>query len=133
MTATSSTPIDNIFTNNIGDKNPSVQGLFITDISDHFPVFYIAKQMEIKENDTYVYKRLYSSRYKENVCLAMSNIRWDEISRATDTQQAFDIFHKHLIEMYNKHFPTIRIKRKYNNKKPWLSEGLKDKFHQTKE
>ena len=55
---------------------------------------------------------------RENVCLLMSNIRWDEISRATDTQQAFDTFHKHLIEMYNKHFPKIRIKRKYKNKKP---------------
>ena len=130
VTATSATLIDNIFTNNIGDKNHSVQGLFITDISDHFSVFHIAKQMEIKENDTYVYKRLYSSRNRENFCLAMSNMRWDEISRATDTQQAFDKFHKHLIEMYNKHFPKIRITRKYNNKKPWLSEGLKNSIKQ---
>ena len=54
MTATSATLIDNTFTNNIGDINHSVQGLFITDISDHLPVFHNAKQMEIKENDTYV-------------------------------------------------------------------------------
>ena len=58
VTATSATLIDNIFTNNIGDINHFVQELFITDISDHFPVFHIAKQMEIKENDAYVYKRL---------------------------------------------------------------------------
>ena len=49
MTATSATLIDNIFTNNIDDINHSVQGLFITDISDYFLVFHIAKQMEIKE------------------------------------------------------------------------------------
>ena len=125
MTATSATLIDNIFTKNIGDINHSVQGLFITDISDYFLVFHIAKQMEIKENDTYVYKMLYSSRNRENLCLAMGNIRWDEISWATDTQQAFDTFHKHLIEMCNKHFPKIRMKRKYNNRKPWLSEVWK--------
>ena len=130
VTATSATLIDNIFTNNIGDVNHSVQGLFITDISDHFLVFHIAKQMEIKENDTYVYKRLYNSRNRENFCVAMSNIRWDEISRATDTQQDFDTFHKHLIEMYNKHFPKIRIKGKYTNKKPWLSECLKNSIKQ---
>ena len=105
----SATLIDNIFTNNIGDINHSVQGLFITDISDHFPVFHIAKQMEIKENDAHVYKKLYRSRNKDNFCLAMSKIGWDEINRATDTQQAFDTFHRHLIEMYNKHFPKIRI------------------------
>ena len=68
VTATSATLIDNIFTNNIGDMNYSVQGLFITDISDHFPVCHIAKQMEIKENNTYVYKRFYSSRRKLLSC-----------------------------------------------------------------
>ena len=51
----SATLIDNIFTNNIGDMNYSIQGLFITDISDHFPVFHIAKQMEIEEKDAYIY------------------------------------------------------------------------------
>ena len=130
VTATSATLIDNIFTNDIGDINHSVQGLFITDISDHFPVFHIAKQMEIEEKDAYIYKRLYGSQNKDNFCHAMSNISWDEISRATDTQQAFDTFHKHLVEMYNKHFPKIRVKKKYNNRKPWLSEGPKNSIKQ---
>ena len=130
VTATSATLIDNIFTNDIGDINHSVQGLFITDISDHFPVFHIAKQMEIEEKDAYIYKRLYGSQNKDIFCHAMSNISWDEISRATDTQQAFDTFHKHLVKMYNKHFPKIRVKKKYNNRKPWLSEGLKNSIKQ---
>ena len=86
--------------------------------------------MEIKEKDTYIFKSLYSFQNKENFCQAMSNIIWDEISRSRDTQQAFDTFHKHLVEIYNKHFPKIRIKRKYNNRKPWLSEGLKNSFKQ---
>ena len=130
VTATSATLIDNIFTNDIGDINNSVQVLFITDISDHFPVFHIARQMEIKEKDTYIFKRLYSFQNKENFCQAMSNISWDKISRSRDTQQAFDTFHKHLVEIYNKHFPKIRRKRKYNNRKPWLSEGLKNSIKQ---
>ena len=130
VTATSATLIDNIFTNDIGDINHSVQELFITDISDHFPVFHIAKQMDIEEKDAYIYKRLYGSQNKDNFRHAMSNISWDEISRATDTQQAFDTFHKHLVKMYNKHFPKIRVKKKYNNRKPWLSEGLKNSIKQ---
>ena len=88
------------------------------------------RQMEIKEKDTYILKGLYSFQNKENFCQAMSNISWDEISRSRDTQQAFDTFHKHLVEIYNKHFPKIRIKRKYNNRKPWLSEGLKNSIKQ---
>ena len=126
VTATSATLIDNTFTNDIGDihVNYSVQGLFMTDISDHFPVFHVVKQMEIEEKDAYIYKRLYSSQNKDSFCDAMSNISWFEISRATDTQQAFDTFHKHLVDMNNKHFPKIRVKKKYNNRKTWLSEGL---------
>ena len=31
----------------------------MTDISDHFPVFHIAKQMEIEEKDAYVYICIY--------------------------------------------------------------------------
>ena len=46
--ATSSTLIDKIFTNNIGDMHQSVHGLFIVDASDHFPVSPIAKQIVIK-------------------------------------------------------------------------------------
>ena len=94
-------------------------------MSDHFPVLDIGKQMEIKENFlyAYVYKSLHSSRNKKTQCHAMSNIRWDEISRATDTQLAFYTFHKRLVEMYNDHFPKIKIKRKCT-KKTWLPEGL---------
>ena len=32
--------------------------------------------------------------------------------------------------MHNKHFPKIRVKNKYNNRKPWLSEGLKTSIKQ---
>ena len=59
VTATSATLIHNIFTNYIVDIKQSGQGLFITDISDKFPVFHIARQMEINENDTCIFKRLY--------------------------------------------------------------------------
>ena len=34
--------------------------------------------------------------------------------------------------MYNKYFPKLRIKRKNNNKKPWLIEGLKKFIKQKK-
>ena len=56
---------------------------------------------------------------------AVNTTNWDEIDRATDTQQAFDLFHSQLTELYNKHFPKVRMKKKYSNRTPWLSEGLK--------
>ena len=32
--------------------------------------------------------------------------------------------------MYNKYFPKNRVKHKYNNRNPWLSEGLKNSIKQ---
>ena len=38
------TAFDNIFTNNILDVSTSLQGLFVTDVSDRFPIFHINQQ-----------------------------------------------------------------------------------------
>ena len=126
VTATSATLIDNIFTNYLEDIGHSIQGLFITDVSDHFPIFHVSRGMQMSDVDTHICRRLYSLRNKEEFCHAISTTNWDEINRATDTQQAFDLFHNRLTELYNRHFPKVRIKKKYNNRKPWLSEGLKN-------
>ena len=64
---------------------------------------------------------------------AISTTNWGEINRATDTQQAFDLFHNRLTELYNRHFPKVRINNKYNNRKPWLSEGLKNSIRHRNE
>ena len=126
VTATSATLIDNIFTNNLIDISSSLQGLLVTDITDHYPVFHIDRQTCVKEAEVFVYKRLFSSKHKNDFYHALSVTDWNEIYRASDTQCAYDLFHDHLLELYNKHFPKIRTKKKYNNRKPWLSEALKN-------
>ena len=98
----------------------------MTDVSDHFPIFHVSRGMQMSDVDTHIGRRLYSLRNKEEFCHDISTTNWDEIDRATGTQQAFDIFHNRLTDLYNRHFPKVRIKKKYNNKKPWLFEGLKN-------
>ena len=116
VTATSGTLIDNIFTNNLIDISISFQGLLVTDIRDHYPVFHIDHQTCMKEAEVFVYKRLFSSKHKNDFYHALSVTDWNEIYRASDTQCAYDLFHDHLLELYNKHFPKIRTKKKYNNR-----------------
>ena len=111
VTATSATLIDNIFTNNLMDISHSLQRLFITDVSDHFPIFHVSRRMQMSDVDVYMYKRLFSLKNKEEFYHAVNTTNWDEIDRATDTQQAFDLFHSQLTELYDKHFPKVRIKR----------------------
>ena len=50
ITNSSATLIDNIFTNQFSSQlGESLQGILLTDISDHYPVFYIAKKKKKKK------------------------------------------------------------------------------------
>ena len=63
VTISSATIIDNIFTNQFSSQlGESLQGILLTDISDHYPVFYIAKSMANKKVNTSVSKRSYSNK-----------------------------------------------------------------------
>ena len=43
----------------------------------------------------------------------------------TEAQNAFSMFHSTFTKLFNQHFPKRKIKIKYNNRKPWLTDGLK--------
>ena len=49
ITASSATLIDNIFTNHIENLDHSTQGLLVTDILDHYPIFHINNRSCIGE------------------------------------------------------------------------------------
>ena len=58
VTNSSATVIDSIFTNTFSSQvGESLQGILLTDISDHYPVFYIAKSTTNKKVSTSVSKR----------------------------------------------------------------------------
>ena len=62
ITQNSATIIDNIFTNNIREPECSHNGILVTDISDHFPIFHIGKNTQIAQTgDTYISSRNYSN------------------------------------------------------------------------
>ena len=49
FTVTSATLIDNIFTNCLENRSHSVQGLMVTDISYHYPIFHVIRQVKAKD------------------------------------------------------------------------------------
>ena len=51
ITATSATLIDNIFTNYLVNCGDSCQGLLVTDVTDHYPIFHINRQMITEESE----------------------------------------------------------------------------------
>ena len=127
VTNSSATIIDNIFTNKLSSQiGESLQGILLTDISDHYPVFYIAKSMANKKVNTLVSKRSYSNKNKRKFLEAISLIDWTEVYSAADTQSAFTLFHGKLREVHDSCFPVRMTNKIYYTRKPWLTECLRD-------
>ena len=55
----------------------------------------------------------------------ISEVDWTEICNIPDTQDSFDLFYSKLISLHEKCFPKIKIRKKYFNRKPWLSDALR--------
>ena len=100
--------LDNIFTNNILDVSTSLQGLFVTDQSDHYHILHIDRQMKVKETE--MFKRTFSLSNRDLFWRPLSETDWSEIYMTPDTQKYFDQFHNHLITLYNRCFPRTRVK-----------------------
>ena len=129
ITASTASIIDNIFTNNQPALINSSQGILMTDITDHFPVFHISNDIIRSPNDvdenTYIVKRSFTDRNKLTFQDELAKIDWNSIYTIENAQEAFSAFHVKLYDIFNKCFPKRRILVKYNNRKPWLTDELK--------
>ena len=126
VTANSATLIDNIFTNHFDCSLQSSEGMFVTDITDHYPVFHINHQIFASETEIYMERRLYNQRNKQAFLQVLQETDWSDIFNIPGTQSCFNTFHGKLVSLLNKSFPKVRIKKRYNNRKPWLSDALRN-------
>ena len=58
----------------------------------------------------------------------LSHTNWEFILNLTDTQRAFSEFHTLYKRHFETAFPVIKVRFQYNNRKPWLSEPLRDQI-----
>ena len=58
----------------------------------------------------------------------LGEVDWQSVFSLTSTNPSFDCFHTILKQLHNKHFPKMKLKLRYNNNKPWLSDDLKDEI-----
>ena len=125
ITPHSATIIDNIFTNNHEALIKSYQGILVTDLSDHFPVFHINQTLISVEQDVFIVKRSFTAKNKHAFLEDPGAVDWQPIYNSSGTQAAFSQFHQKLLGLYDKNSPKRKIKLRYNNRKLWLSEGLR--------
>ena len=90
ISSNSATLIDNIMTNCLDNLNSSINGILVTDISDHYPVFHVNCSLTVEEFDTCSVRRVYSERSKQAFAEAISETNCCEIYNASDTQESFE-------------------------------------------
>ena len=128
ITSEGATLIDNIFTNDIDCTNTRCNGLLITDISDHLPVFVICNR-EIKRNNVKTVKYIRSTNNECITALKQDLLlqNWSCVYDGSDVNESYDKFLNIFNDLYNKNCP---VKRKvfHNNvnkdMKPWFTKGL---------
>lgn len=124
ITYDTATLIDNIFSNVMSDTN-MINGIFYTNITDHFPVFSIQCCERIPLSPSVRKMRSYSSKNIEGFLQKLKQCSWDEVTGLSDGKQAFDVFYKKFGTMFDRYFPLKTTKQGYKHKHQWLTEGLK--------
>ena len=120
----SATIIDNIFTN-CRDFECTFSGILYTDISDHFPVFYINNLQNETDGNTCILRRSHSNKNIESFKNELQAVSWNDVLEIIDPQVAYTTFFRKLSSIYNKCFPLRKTKSTYYNKKPWLTNTMK--------
>ena len=124
VTSRSATLIDNVFANDVMNEN-SLNGILYTDVSDHFPVFYIDYSCIVPSEPHIFKKRIYSQKNIDLFSQSLKRHDWSDIMTLNDPQMAYTCFYNHFYEIYEECFPVRTFKNGYKNRKMWLTEGLK--------
>ena len=126
VTKNTATLIDHILTNNFDVSTNHTQGIICSDISDHYAIFHISEHQNASESEpNYVVNR--DMRHQNIVRFSeeIEGINWDNVVDKQNAQEAYSAFHEIITEKYNLCFPTRKCKKRYYNKKPWLTSALK--------
>ena len=124
--------IDNIFTNHYDVKHQLYQGIFLMDISDHYGIFHIM-DTQCTTNDSSQLLRVNNESMIEKYKDCISNTDWT----ALNVYENCETYYKHFIDefrnIYDHVFPVIKVKKRYRNRLPWLTPGLKESIkHENK-
>ena len=125
ITMETATLIDNIFCNAI-INNTYFSGIIPADISDHYPVFTIQLTSHINDGPVTVRTRIINNVSMTNFRQQLLAADWNHVLNKNNPQQAFTVFYDLFSKLYNQSFPVKVIKKGYTNRKPWLTNGIKN-------
>ncbi len=125
ITSKSATLIDNIFTNS---KYNQTSGIFMTDLSDHLPIFICTdlKTKKVVENND-VYVRHFTKENIEHFKKELNSVDWNVQCISTNVNNSYSNFIKKFNELFDKCIPLKKKSsqpRKGKPHSPWISSSL---------
>lgn len=125
ITSSSATLIDNIFTN-FSDSICLLNGLLLSDISDHLPIFCISSYIAKDKSPIVIKKRSFSEQNVSRFIFEVDRVDWSAVREHNQCQDAFSLFYNLFKEIYDSCFPLKPVRLdSYKNRKSWLTGGLK--------
>ena len=126
VTDHSATLIDRICVNCYENNVSMYQGVIVTDVRDCYPIFRIAhfEKLRSLKDDYHLTCKMNLKNY-ETFKLIISRYNWSNVTNYNTCQNAFPLLYDNIRSLFDKSFPVVRVKKRYNNKIPWLTESLK--------
>ena len=124
-TVNTATLIDNIYTNKYHINDNIRQGISVTDISDHYMIFHISEKCS-PDIEEYQLIRLVNETRMTKCKERILDTDWSVLDVYDTCESYFSSFMNIFKSIYNESFPVMKTKRKYRNRLPWLTSGLKE-------
>lgn len=116
--------IDNFFFNELTHV-ATKQGILVTDISDHYPIFCQLLRCNAVNAVPKMKRRIYSQRNMNNFKLQIESIDWQNVIHGACCQSAYSNFHSLFSQAYEASFPLTTTRSVYLERHKWLTPALK--------
>ena len=130
VTRNTATAIDHIIPNSVINTGFKT-GIIKTDISHHFPIFFIFKCVadSTEAREEFIYKRNYSSNSIETFKQKLREVNWNEVKQSNNANESYAKFCEICTSLYEECFPKLKIKlNQRKNLSPWITKGIKKSF-----
>ena len=128
VTRKTATTIDHILTNFFVDTVFKTV-IFTSDISDHFPTWFLSQNSLAKQNNKenmFIYKRTYNTQSIELFKQKLHEGKWDEIMYFQNPDDAYKAFFKRFSTLYDTYFPEKKNKtEKEGLQSPWITKEVR--------
>lgn len=123
VSSSSSTIIDNIFTNQLTINHKS--GVIQADISDHYPIFAISEITSPVDMNKKIKFRSFKQRNVDRFTVTLREESWENVYSSDNAQTAYSAFADSLASHYDRVFPIIERKQTKRDSNHWITRGLK--------